>query len=163
MHRLSFSRQTRCLLLILLCFLWTSVGYLSWLYRLLDALDGVQVELAAEVGGYLLQALGLLLFALSVRRRPAFSGKRPFALLTLTDFVCTALSVLLSGAAPLLIFGGCMNLLHGVLAGFYLHRLSLTVPWDRRGRTFGVGYGLASLAAWLLSLFGNGNFLRFNL
>ena len=160
MHRLSFSRQTRCLLLIFLCFLWTSAGYLSWLYRLLDALDGVQVELAAEVGGYLLQALGLLVFALLIRRRPAFSGRTPFALLTLADLACVALAVLLSGAAPLLIFGGVMNLLHGLLAGFYLHRLSATVAWDRRGRTFGVGYGLASLAAWLLSLLGNGNFLR---
>lgn len=160
MHRLSFSRQTRCLLLIFLCFLWTSAGYLSWLYRLLDALDGVGVELAAEVCGYLLQALGLLIFALIVRRSPAFSGRVPFALLTLADLICTALAVLLSSAAPLLIFGGLMNLLHGLLAGYYLHRLSMTVEWDRRGRTFGVGYGLASLAAWLLSLLGNGNFLR---
>ncbi|MBQ6430377.1 MAG: helix-turn-helix transcriptional regulator [Oscillospiraceae bacterium] len=160
MHRLSFSRQTRCLLLIFLCFLWTSAGYLSWLYRLLDMLDGVRVELAAEVAGYLLQALGLLIFALAARQKPAFPGRLPFMLFTLADLACTALAVLAAGTAPLLIFGGCMNLLHGLLAGFYLHRLSAAVEWDRRGRTFGVGYGLASLAAWLLSLFGNGNLLR---
>lgn len=160
MHRLSLSRQTRCLLLIFLCFLWTSAGYLSWLYRLLDALDGVTVELVAEVGGYLLQALGLLLFALLFQHCPAFAGRTPFALLTLADLICVALAVRLTGPAPLLIFGGAMNLLHGLLAGFYLHRLSETVAWDRRGRTFGVSYGLASLAAWLLSLFAGGNFLR---
>ena len=160
MHRLSFSRQTRCLLLIFLCFLWTSGGYLSWLYRLLDTLDGVRVELVAEVGGYLLQALGLFLFALAVRRRPSFFGRAPFALVTLADVLCVVPAILLQGSVPLLIFGGLMNLLHGLLTGFYLHRLSLTVQWDRRGRTFGIGYGLASFAAWLLSLFGGGNFLR---
>lgn len=160
MRRLSVSRQTRCLLLIFLCFLWTSASYLSWLSRLLDTLDGVGVELAAEVGGYLLQALGLLIFALLIGRRPAFSGRLSFTLLTLADLICAAFSAQLRQAAPLLISGGCMNLLHGLLAGFYLHRLSATVEWDRRGRTFGLGYGLASFASWLLSLFDHGSFLR---
>ena len=160
MHRLSFSRQTRCLLLIFLSFLWTSAGYLSWLYRLLELPVGVDVELVSEVICYLLQALGLLLFALSVRAKPAFAGTPSFAAVVAADLLFLCLAVLLPSAAAVLICGGLMNLLHGLVAGFYLHRLALCVDWDRRALTFGLGYGLASLAAWLLSLFFGGRFLR---
>lgn len=114
------SRQTRCFLLIFLCFLWTSAGYLSWLYRLMEVLPDVQVELAAEMVGYLLQALGLLAFALLVRKWPAFAKRLPFALTIVLDLLCLVLAVLLKGPVPILTFGLCMNLFHGLLAGFYL-------------------------------------------
>lgn len=160
MKSIPISRQTRCFLLIFLCFLWTSAGYLSWLYRLMEILPDVQVELVSEVVGYLLQALGLLAFALLVRKRPAFAKRQPFALTIVLDFLCLVLAVLLKGSVPILIFGLLMNLLHGLLAGFYLHRLALNVTWNRRALIFGLGYGAASFMTWLLSLFGGGNFLH---
>ena len=66
MKRISLAQKTSCFLLIFLCFLWTSSGYLSWLHRLMEFTSGIWVDLLTEVVGYLFQALGLLLFALKL-------------------------------------------------------------------------------------------------
>ena len=79
MKRIPMTQKTNCFLLIFLCFLWTSSGYLSWLYRLMDFVSGASVDLLTEVVGYLFQALGLLLFALLVRRCPKAAGRMPFS------------------------------------------------------------------------------------
>ena len=154
------SRNSRCFLLILILFLWTSCGYLSWLYRLMALMDGTAPEWASEVIGYLLQALGLLAFSLAVRRKPGAAGKRAFALAAAADYVLVVLTVLVPGRNAVLLTGYAMNLMHGILAGFYLYRLALMVEWPRRGLVFGLAYGGASVLSWLLSLPGNGNFLR---
>ena len=153
------SRRTRCLLLISLCFLWTSAGYLSWLYRLLELLDGQGAELTAEVLGYLLQAAGLGLAALCVRRGGRMAGRAAFSAVIGLDAVFTALSLLLPGQQSVLVCGGGMNLLHGVIAGFYLDRLSHAADWEHRARTFGLAYSAATLVCWLLGRFGGGSFL----
>lgn len=160
MKRISLTQKTSCFLLIFLCFLWTSSGYLSWLYRLMDFVSGTSVDLLTEVVGYLFQALGLLLFALIVRRCPKAAGRVPFSIVVAADFLMIVLSVLSRGLTAALIFGYCMNTLHGAVAGFYLHRLASLVQWQNRSLVFGTGYALASIVSWLLSLWGGANFLR---
>ena len=159
-NRISMSRRTQALVLIFLCFLWTSAGYLSWLYRLMDAYGDQRADVAAEVIGYLFQALGLLVFSLAVKRREGLAGTRPFAAAICADCLCMLAALLLPGRAAMLGFGFGMNLLHGLLAGFYLYRLTLATEWNRRALTFGLGYALATGCAWLLSLLGHGSFLR---
>ncbi|WP_235223030.1 helix-turn-helix transcriptional regulator [Oscillibacter valericigenes] len=160
MKRISLTQKTNCFLLIFLCFLWTSSGYLSWLYRLMEFTSGVWVELLTEVVGYLFQALGLLLFALIVRRCPKAAGRVPFSAVVGADFLMVVLSVLSRGLTAALLFGYCMNTLHGVVAGYYLYRLASVVQWQGRALVFGAGYALASIVSWLLSLWGGANFLR---
>ncbi len=160
MKRLSLTRNTNCFLVIFLCFLWTSSGYLTWLYRLLDLMPGPGTEIATEVVGYLFQALGLLIFALAVRVRPKAAGKKSFSIAVGADLLLLIGAGLSRGLTEVLVFGYGMNLFHGIVAGFYLHRLAVMVEWPRRGTVFGLGYGAASVGAWLLSLFGGGNFLR---
>ena len=53
-----------------------------------------------------------------------------------------------------------MNLLHGVVAGWYLTQLSAFVPQQYRGRVFGFGYAVGSVGSWVLSLPFQGQFLR---
>ncbi len=156
----TLNNQTRCFWLIFLSFLWTSCGYLSWLYRLIALLPGAQPELVSEVTGYLLQALGLLLFSLAVRRRQAAAGGVCFALLTGLGLVLTAAAILARTVAGVVAFGLGMNLLYGGIAGQYLYRLTVGVEWRRRSLLFGLGYGLGSVGAWLLSLLQHGSFLR---
>ncbi len=52
-----------------------------------------------------------------------------------------------------------MNFLHGVIGGYYLTRLSLNVPQQKRGTVFGVAYAFGSVGSWLISLPMNGEFL----
>ena len=160
MKRISMTQKTNCFLLIFLCFLWTSSGYLSWLYRLMDFISGPSVDLLTEVIGYLFQALGLLLFALAVHRYPEAAGRIPFSIVVVSDVLAIVLSVLSPSLTAVLFFGYCMNTLHGVVAGFYLYRLASVVPWQRRALVFGSGYALASIGSWLLSLWNGANFLR---
>lgn len=40
-------------LIIALCFLWTSAGYLTWMYHLLDLTEVSTVDWLTEVIGYL--------------------------------------------------------------------------------------------------------------
>lgn len=159
MKHILLSKKTSCLLLVFLCFLWTSSGYLSWLYRLMDFVSESCVDLLTEVIGYLFQALGLLLFALCVRRRPKLAGWASFSVVIGVDFLMIVLSVLSPNLIAVLIFGYCMNTLHGVVAGYYLYRLASVVQWQGRSVVFGGGYALASIGAWLLSLWGGANFL----
>ena len=160
MKRITLTSRTNCFLLIFLCFLWTSSSYLSWLYRLMDFVSSTSADLLTEVVGYLFQALGLLLFALTVGRRPKTAGRIPFLAVIAADFLLIVLSVLARSLTSALVFGYCMNTLHGVIAGFYLYRLASVTEWQHRSLVFGAGYGLASIGAWLLSLWGGENFLR---
>ncbi|MGN0179354.1 MAG: LuxR C-terminal-related transcriptional regulator [Monoglobaceae bacterium] len=160
MKRISLTQKTSCFLLIFLCFLWTSSGYLSWLYHLMGFTSSASVDLLTEVVGYLFQALGTLIFVLIVRRCPKAAGRMPFSLVVAADFLMIVLSVLSRSLTAALIFGYCMNTLHGVVAGYYLYRLASVVQWQNRSLVFGAGYALASIGSWLLSLWGGADFLR---
>lgn len=155
----SLSKRAFCLLLIFVCFFWTSTGFLSWLYRVMDFLDGRRTDLLCEVAAYLMQAVGIGLFAAAARRRSLRPGWRAFTAVTALDLLC-AVPALRAGALwSAALFGLCMNLLHGVIAGFYLCALT-QLERERTATVFGLSYGLAVIAAWALSLVGKGNFLR---
>lgn len=61
-----------------------------------------------------------------------------------------------------LIFGYIMNFLHGTVAAYYLYELTTELEWNKRGIAFGLGYGIASIASWLITKIGTGNFLTTN-
>ena len=55
-----------------------------------------------------------------------------------------------------------MNFLHGAVAAYYLFMLATKLEWNMRALSFGLGYGVASIASWLISKIGTGNFLTSN-
>ena len=65
-----------------------------------------------------------------------------------------------TGPITVLVWGYVLNLLHGLVAGFYLTALVTILPQQHRGTAFGMGYGMGSIGSWILSLFGAGNFLQ---
>lgn len=152
--------------LIALCFLWTSCGYLSWLYQLTDYFPESQIDLLTEVIGYLFQAIGLLGFGFYLKFKTekkettTLSLRSPFLIVILCDYLFMILSALAPSAVLSLVFGYIMNLLHGIIAAFYLSYLSYMIEWQYRALTFGIGYGVASIGSWLLSLPTKDNFLR---
>lgn len=151
----------RCSLMIALCFLWTSTGYLSWMYHLLDFAESSTVDWLTEVIGYLFQAAGLFLFSIVLKHnKNFFSKKSAFIACIGADFAFIILSVLTNRLLSILIFGYLMNLFHGIIAGFYLTLLTAKVAQQYRSIVFGGAYAASSIASWLLSLLDDSSFLR---
>lgn len=145
----------KCTVLIFLCFLLTSTGWLSWEYHLMDQVAPGVSDICTMVIGYLLQAAGISVFALLLRYRKSMAERiLPAALLLHLVFMIPAvLSPYLPGT---LVFGFLMNLFCGIIAGYYLYDLTRNVQADRKASVFGVGYALAILGSWLLSKVGGG-------
>ena len=138
---------------IFLCFLLTSTAWLSWEYHLLEQALPVSSELLTMGIGYLLQAAGIGVFALLARYRQPLAD-RIFPASLAAHLLCLIPAVLSPYPAGSLAFGFLMNLVCGVIAGYYLYDLTRKVPSERTATVFSIGYGLAILASWLLTLAG---------
>ena len=91
--------------LIGLSFLWTGCAYLSWFYHLAEFYDGSKVDMYTEVFGYLVQAVGLLAFAMYKRKSIGASSSRySFALLSLAGLVLAFLAALSPTGSVSLVF-----------------------------------------------------------
>lgn len=146
--------------LIGLCFLLTGSEYITWwLYRLTPHFGTAAADIWSEVVGYLFQAAGILLFSLSVKKNEKVLSHRSFLFLVLADGAATAVAYFVPGAYSVLFAGLLMNLLHGAIGGYYLIRLTQTVPQQKRGIVFGAAYAFGSIGSWLLSLFMDGKYL----
>jgi len=147
--------------IIALSFLWTGSAYISLAYRLMEHYTPYQIDLYQVVWGYLLQVLGMGVFALGVRMRPGIFRKNLFfTILLILEAIVISIGILSDTPVVSLSFGFVMNLLHGVVAGWYLTQLSAFVPQQYRGRVFGFGYAIGSVGSWLLSLPFQGQFLH---
>lgn len=147
--------------IIALSFLWTGSAYISLAYRLMVNFTPFQIDLYQVVIGYLLQVLGMIVFAMGVKKRPEIFGKNIFfTVVLIMEAIIISVGILSSIPTVSLYFGFVMNLFHGVVAGWYLSQLSAFVPQQYRGRVFGVGYAIGSAGSWLLSLPFKGQFLR---
>ena len=151
----------QCSLIIALCFLWTSTGYLSWMYHLLDFAESSSVDWLTEVIGYLFQAFGIFIFSIVIKRKKSFlSNKSIFITCMGADFIFIIMATLSNHLLFILIWGYLMNFVHGIIAGFYLALLATQVEPKYRSIVFGGGYAVSSIASWLLSLLDHSNFLR---
>ena len=152
-----------CSSIIALCFLWTSCGYLSWLYRLLEYTTPDKADLLSEVVGYIFQAIGILTVSLLVKKNNEnANSKKQFTIVIILDALFIALSFTSKSLVSALVFGYIMNFLHGAVAAYYLFMLATKLEWNMRALSFGLGYGVASIASWLISKIGTGNFLTSN-
>lgn len=148
-------------IVIALCFLWTSTGYLSWMYHLLDFAEASSVDWLTEVIGYIFQAMGLLSFSLVLKhKKDLFTKKSVFIVCIGIDFIFIILSTLVNHLIFILLFGYLMNFFHGIIAGFYLTLLATQIKPKYRCIVFGGAYGISSIASWILSLINQANFIR---
>lgn len=159
--RTTLVTNLRCSLIIALCFLWASAGYLTWLYNLMNFAESSAVDWLTEVIGYVFQAIGLFVFSILIKRKKDFFSRKSFFIACIgTDFVLIILSALSKNFLFILIWGYLMNLFHGIIAGFYLALLAARVEQKYRSIVFGGAYAASSVFSWLLSLANNSNFLR---
>ena len=141
-------------LLIFLCFFLTSTGYLAWLYHLLDLAPAGMPDLLAMGLGYGCQAAGIGAFALIASRRHTWVSRRTFTGALIAYLICMIPAAVLPGLPGTAVFGALLNLFCGVIVGFYLHDLGRAEA-RVRGRVFGLGYGIATAASWILSRIAN--------
>ena len=141
----------QCAALICLCFLLGSIGWLSWEYHLMAQVSAETSDICTMIIGYLLQAVGIGLYAAVVRRRGEMA-ERLFPLSLIMHLLFMVPAVISPYTAGTLIFGFLMNLCCGITAGFYLSRLTAVSAAFRRASAFGCGYGAAILLQWLISL-----------
>ena len=134
-----------------ICFLLTSTAYLAWTYRVVELAEAPIADAVTLIAAYLMQAVGIGLFALILRRRPDLVQISVYAALGL-HMVFLVPSVLCSAFVQVLIFGCVLNLLCGWIAGYYLYRLAGTPDASVSALTLGAGYSAAIFASWLLSL-----------
>ena len=65
---------------------WTGSAYISVAYRLMESYTAMDIDIYHVIIGYLLQALGMLLFALGVRRKPDINtNKRYFVFILIAE------------------------------------------------------------------------------
>ena len=154
-RRFADSSDINCAVVIALCFLVTSTGWLSWEYHLLDQISVGATDICTMVIGYLLQAAGIAVYEMVLHGRPDLSGILLPAALVL--HMALMVPAVLSPAAGLTILSGfLMNLVCGMIAGHYLRVLTGNVAANRKASVFGVSYAAAITASWLLSLIGGG-------
>ena len=134
-----------------ICFLLTSTAYLAWTYRVVELAEAPIADAVTLIAAYLMQAAGIGLFALLLRRRPDLVQISVYAALGL-HMVFLVPSVLCNAFVQVLIFGCILNLLCGWIAGYYLYRLAGTPDASVSALTLGAGYSAAIFASWLLSL-----------
>ena len=145
----------RTVLVIALCFLLTSTGWLSWEYHLIDQMPADRVDLYTMVAGYLLQAAGIGLFAFFAGRKKNI--ERSVLRLALVMHMLFMFPAVVSPyAAATLIFGFLMNIACGIIAGCYLYELAKYAPAARRATSFGIAYAVSILGSWLLSVLDGG-------
>lgn len=154
------TRNTACLLWVALCFALTSAVYLSWLDRLVDLTDGATADWISMGAGYLCQAVGMGVVAYMLRRDPEADFKGRFRTAALLFAVACVPTLLTDTALGATLFGLVMNLLCGIVAGFYLYAVAANVDAERRATAFGGGYALATVVVGLLVLIGGGSFLH---
>ena len=147
--------------LIGMSFLLVGSEYITWwLYKLPLVFDSRATDMLSEGAGYLIQVLGMLGFALLVKKnvRTALS-RTTFGVIVAANLAMSALAFFSQGAGGILLFGFLMNLFIGLLSAYYLTRLAQLAPQQNRALAFGLGYAFGSVGTWALSLPMGGTFL----
>lgn len=146
---------------VALAFGLTSAVYLVWLDRLILLVGPPAADGLSLTAGYLLQAVGLCLACLYLKRVSPTPDDPPDAvpelrrsfILAVLLFAVVAVPAMMTDSVPAVIaFGLLMNLLCGVIAGFYLWEVCFRADPRHRGRVFCGGYAAATFGVGLLAV-----------
>ena len=149
-----------CMLWVALCFTLTSAIYLSWLDRLIRMGSSLAADWISMVAGYLLQAAGTGIAMFLVRRGRDEALQTAFVSSVLLLSAVMIPALITDSLLFVICSGFLINVLFGIIAGFYLYIVSLRADENCRGIVFGFAYAAATLAVGLLALIGMGSLLH---
>lgn len=144
--------RVRVGLLVCTCFLLTSTGWLSWLYRIMAIDAALPADAITMVAGYLLQAVGVGAYMLVTRRAATPCDQRLLAGLLACYIALLFPSTMLDGLAVTLAAGLLSNVVCGAIQGYYLCMIASFVEPNSQGTVFGCSYAASTLLSWLLSI-----------
>lgn len=152
-----------CALWVGLCFTLTSAIYLAWVYRLVAVTGNRMTDWISMVAGYLCQALGIGLTMFQLRGSEQHFGRenslfpRRFLLAIAALILFAVPSLFEVTRAGVICFGMIMNLVCGIISGFYLFVIQVFAEEQHRGIVFGTGYAFSSIALgiWSFALGGS--------
>lgn len=159
-NRLAANQSLRVALLVGSCFLLASTGWIAWLYCLMSLAPEVSADVLTLVVGYLMQAMGIGIYALLGKRLASQRLQRVATYSIVAYVILIAPAVTASSLAASLVFGYVANVSYGLCAGHYLHLLASCVPHEQRGKAFGGAYAATTLLTWLLSIPAGGALTR---
>ena len=148
------------ILIISCCFFFTGSAYMSQMYLLTDYYNADVVDIITSGVNYFLQAAGILIFIIGLRKKPDFFRKKTnFIALLAAGIPITALMLLVKSGLLMTIIGCVFNLLVGIYFGYYLTMLSAFVSDKHIGKAYGISYAVASVGTYVLSLINDSKFL----
>ena len=151
--------RMRVALVVCLCFLLTSTGWLAWLYHLMELDTSLPSDAITLVAGYALQALGTGGYVFALRRWPN-TRQAPLLPSLLFSYVALLVPATLGGVAASLAWGLLSNVICGAIQGHYLCLIADHVPIEHRGAVFGCSYAASTLLSWALTLPAEGSLAR---
>ena len=147
-------------LLVAFCFFYTGSAYMSQMYLLTDYYGDDVVDLITSGLNYLLQALGITIFIICIRKWPvAFRRKNTFIATLIAGIPLMAIMLLSESGPVIVIFGSLFNLLVGLYFGYYLTFLSAFVGVGDIGKSYGFSYAVASVGTYFLTVIDGSEFL----
>ena len=148
------------ILIIAACFFYTGSAYMSQMYLLTDYYSDEAVDIITSALNYGLQALGMLLFMLGMKKLPSlFRKKQPFIAILATGTPFMAGMLLIKNGLAMCILGSVFNLFIGIYFGYYLTMLAAFVDEKRLGFAYGISYAVATVGTYAISLIGDSSFL----
>lgn len=147
-------------MMVAFCFFYTGSAYMSQMYLLMDYYGDEVVDLITSGLNYFLQAAGIGLFIIGIRKcSRVFRKKNTFIVLLLIGIPMMACMLLIKNGPAIIIFGSFFNLLVGLYFGYYLCMLSAFVKAGDIGKSYGFSYAVASVGTYFLALINNSEFL----
>lgn len=137
-----------CTAIIALSFFLSSEFYIGWVYHLMTFTVGVSADTISMTAAYLLQASGIGVFYLLLKKQPFRITKHLYSAMLAFLAAAAIPSLLDTKLAGAVVCGLVMNLMIGGIAGFYLYLLAVNSEPGMRGRIFGFGYGAATFMNW---------------
>ena len=146
--------------IVAVCFLYTGSAYMSQFYRLIPLYDAQTVDIITSCLNYVLQAMGILVFVLGLKHKPAVWGDHRFFVVLLFIGIPFMTVMQLAKAGIIVVVSGCIfHFLIGLYFGCYLSLFAKYVPVKNAGVSYGIAYAFGSVGTYILSLFKDGDFL----
>ncbi len=144
---------------IALSFLFNGSAFLS-LYHILGQISEIRnISYISVVVAYLVQCLGMALYAALVKKVPALTNRPAFSCgILILEMLSVSLCMMTSEPGQAIVCDLILNFFIGMNSGDYLTSLSKYVPHGIRGTVFGTATGIGSVGSWLITLMGPDDF-----
>ncbi|MBP5332413.1 MAG: hypothetical protein J6Y89_11245 [Lachnospiraceae bacterium] len=137
----------------------TGSMFTTIIYRLFEFYDELTTCYITEVFFYIMQAIGTALYDIFIRRNDQALKKLPLGIMILVPSLFGIPAIISDNGIMIIVLGGMMNLFIGAHICAFLTRFTTDMPFEDRGKAFGIAYAIGSIGTYLISLPSGGSAL----